>query len=140
MFIVDCFGKHTLSILYYKPIDTKETAQLYIQYVYHIYRPLLTIVSDCGLQFISIFWREFTSILDIKLKLLTVYHLQTDRQTEIANQILDQQLQPFVNYFQDDWTDLLLILDYVNANLKHSSTGFVLIELELGYLLCTNFD
>jgi hypothetical protein len=85
LILVDRFGKRLISIPCKKTIDAKETAQLYIQYPYRIYRLLQTIVSDCRLQFISAFWKEFTSILEIKLKLSTAYHLQTDGQTEIVN-------------------------------------------------------
>jgi transposase InsO family protein len=140
LLLVDRFGKRTISIPCQKTTDAKETARLYIRYVYHIYGPPLTIVSDRGPQFISAFWKEFTSILGIKLKLSTAYHPQTDGQTEIANQHLDQRLRPFVNYFQDNWSDLLPIMDYAGATLPHSSTGFAPIELEMGYLPRTSFD
>ena len=55
MVVVDYLGKCYISILYHKTIDAKETACLYIHYVYHIYRPLDTIVSNHGPQFISAF-------------------------------------------------------------------------------------
>jgi hypothetical protein len=32
------------------------------------------------------------------------------------------------------------MMDYANATLPHSSTGFAPIELEMGYLPCTSFD
>ena len=44
--LVNRFGKRLFSIPYYKDINTKEVAQLYIYYVYQIYRPLDTIVSN----------------------------------------------------------------------------------------------
>ena len=140
LILVNHFGKRTISIPCWKTTDAKETAKLYIQHAYWIYGPPQTIVSDRGLQFISAFWKEFTSILGIKLKLSTAYHPQTDRQTEIANQYLDQRLRPFVNYFQDNWAELLPMMDYANTTLLHSSTGFALIELEIRYLPCTSFD
>jgi hypothetical protein len=74
MILVNCFSKHLFSIPYYKNIDAKEAAQLYIYYVYWIYRPLDTIMSNHGPQFISAFWKEFTWILGIKLKLFIVYY------------------------------------------------------------------
>jgi hypothetical protein len=46
------------------------------------------------------------------LKLSTAYHPQTDGQTEVVNQYLDQRLRPFVNYYQDNWAKLLPLLDY----------------------------
>jgi len=99
MLVINCFGKRPISIPCNKTVNAKEAAKLYIQYPYRIYGPPLTIVSDRGPQFISAFWKEFTCILGIDLKLSTAYHPQTDGQTEIANQYLDQRLRPFVNYF-----------------------------------------
>ena len=46
MILVNCFGKRLFLIPCYKNINTKEAAQLYIYYVYYIYRPLNTIVLD----------------------------------------------------------------------------------------------
>ena len=56
------------------------------------------------------------------------------------NQYLDQRLRPFVNYFQDDWAELLPIMDYAQATLPHNSTGFASTQLEMGYLPHTSFD
>ena len=44
--LVDRFSKRLFLIPYYKNINTKEVAQLYIYYVYRIYRLLDTIISD----------------------------------------------------------------------------------------------
>ena len=49
MIIVDCFGKRPFLIPCHKDIDAKEAAWLYIYYIYHIYGPLNTIVSNYGL-------------------------------------------------------------------------------------------
>jgi len=44
--LVDRFGKRPFLIPYYKDINAKKVAQLYIYYIYRIYKPLDTIVSD----------------------------------------------------------------------------------------------
>ena len=137
---VDRFGKRTITVPCHKAISATDTAKLYIRYVYPYFGPPLTIVSDRGPQFVSVFWKEFTGILGIKLKLSTAYHPQTDGQTEILNQYLDQRLRPFVSYFQDDWSELLPIMDYAQATLPHSSTGFAPIQIKLGYLPRTSFN
>jgi len=72
--LVNRFGKRLFLIPYYKDINAKEVAQLYIYYVYQIYRLLDTIVSNYRLQFISAFWNKFTWILSIKLKLSIAYY------------------------------------------------------------------
>src|SRR5277367_5741646 len=93
MILVDRFRKRSFTIPYHKTIDAKEVARLYIHYIYCIFGPPDTVVSNRGPQFISAFWNEFTYILGIKLKLSTAYHPQTDGQTEIVNQYLDQRLR-----------------------------------------------
>jgi hypothetical protein len=55
MILVDRFGKRSFTIPCKKTIDAKETARLYIHYIYRIYGPPVTIVSDRGPQFISAF-------------------------------------------------------------------------------------
>jgi len=44
--LVNRFGKRLFLIPYYKNINTKEVAQLYIYYIYQIYRLLDTIISN----------------------------------------------------------------------------------------------
>ena len=57
------------------------------------------------------------------------------------NQYLDQQLQPFVNYYQDNWSELLPMIDYAQLTLLHSSLGIMLpFELLNSYLLRMSFD
>ena len=46
MILVDRFSKHLFLIPYYKNIDAKEAAWLYIHYIYQIYRLLDTIISN----------------------------------------------------------------------------------------------
>jgi hypothetical protein len=46
MILVNRFGKRLFLIPYYKNINTKEAARLYIYYVYRIYGLLDTIVLD----------------------------------------------------------------------------------------------
>ena len=42
----------------------------------------------------------------------TVYHPQTDGQTERLNQILEQYLQHYVNYAQNNWSALLPVAQF----------------------------
>ena len=58
--LVNCFGKRLFLIPYYKNIDAKEVARLYIYYVYQIYGLLNTIISNYRPQFILAFWKEVT--------------------------------------------------------------------------------
>ena len=55
MVIVDRFSKRLFLIPYYKNINAKEAAQLFIHYVHQIYGPPDTIISNRGPQFILAF-------------------------------------------------------------------------------------
>src|SRR6266536_2335081 len=97
--VIDCLSKQAVSIPYHKTITAKEMTWLYIVFIYRYFGLLVSIISDHRPQFVSKFWAEFCHILGIKLKLLTAFYPQTDGQTEIMNQYLDQRLRPFVNYY-----------------------------------------
>ena len=55
MILINCFNKYPFLIPYYKNINAKEAAQLYIYYIYQIYGLLNTIISNYRPQFILAF-------------------------------------------------------------------------------------
>lgn len=138
--IVDRLGKRAISIPCHKNITAREAARLFIQWPYRIYGPPDSIVSDRGPQFISEFWDEFCTALDIKLKLSTADHPQTDGQTEIYNQYLKMRLRHFLNFYQDNWDELLPIMDLAQATLVSETTGLSPMQTELGFDPRTTFD
>ena len=140
MVVVDRLGKRSFCLPCKDIINAKQAAQLYYRYIWRIYRCSRTITSDRGPQFVLYFIQELTTILRIKQKLSTAYHPQIDGQTEIMNQILDQRLRPFVNHYQDNWSELLPMLDFANANLPQESTGVSPYMLEMGYEAQMQFD
>jgi len=133
-------SKRPISVPCQKDTDAKETARIYLDRVWRYYGPADTIVSDRGPQFVSEFWKEFNRILGTKIKLSTAAHPQTDGQTENMNQWIDQRLRPFVNYYQDNWSELIPIMDYAHATLPQDSTTLPPIQIELGYVPRTSFD
>jgi transposase InsO family protein len=138
--VIDRLSKEAISVPCHKTTTAEDMARMFITHVYRYYGPPVSSVSDRGPQFISQFWKEFCRILGIKLKLSTAYHPQTDGQTEIMNQYLDQRLRPFVNYYQDNWSELLPMMDYAQLTLPHSSIGMSPFELLYGRLPRTSFD
>lgn len=118
---VDRLSKQAISVPCMKDVDSRELARLYIYHVYRYHGPALSIVSDRGPQFVSEFWRAFNHILGTTISLSTADHPQTDGQTEIYNKYLQRRLRPFVSYYQDNWSDLLPLMDYAQLTLPHSS-------------------
>jgi len=66
--------------------------------------------------------KELNGMLGIETKLSTAFHLQTDGQTEHANQELEQYLRMFVDYRQEQWPDWLGTAKFAYNNKVNSST------------------
>jgi len=64
-----------------------------------------SIISDRGPQFAVELMRELNELLEIKTKLLTAFHPQTDEQTERINQELEQYLHMFIDHCQEQWPE-----------------------------------
>jgi IS30 family transposase len=76
-------------------IPVKETysganlAELYMSRIMCLHGVLKKIVSNRGSQFTSKFWEKLHESMDTKLNFSSAYHPQTDGQTEMTNQILE---------------------------------------------------
>ena len=97
-------------------------ARMFIQFVLRTYGLSLSIVSDCGIQFTSNFWKALCQQLGITVKLSTAHHLETDSQTEGQNQELKCYHWSYVNYFQDDLIQWLSLADFAANNTVSESS------------------
>jgi len=61
-------------------------------------------------------------MLGIESKLSTVFHPQTDRQTERVNQELEQYLRMFIDHRQEQWPEWLGMTEFTYNNKAHLST------------------
>ena len=59
--------------------------RLFRDNVWKLHRLLESIILDRGPQFVTGLMRELNKMLEIKSKLSTAFHPQTDRQTERVN-------------------------------------------------------
>jgi len=66
--------------------------------------------------------KELNEMLGIKSKLSTVFHPQTDGQTERVNQELEQYLRMFIDHRQEQWPEWLGTAEFAYNNKTHSST------------------
>src|SRR5258708_2961007 len=58
----------------------------------------------------------------MRLHFTSGYHLEGDRQTERANQVLEQYLWVYMNYQQDDWATLLPMAEFAYNNATNATT------------------
>lgn len=88
--VVDRLLKMTHCIPCYTTVDVPGLAEQVLKAVVCLHQLPLTIVSDRGPQFTSMFWGQICSRLGIVHRLSTVFHSQTDGQTERINASMEQ--------------------------------------------------
>ena len=126
-----CSGEGTIA---------EATAKLLIDNVWRYHGLPNSMLSDRGPQFVSAVWKAWCKILGITAKLSTAYHPETDGQSEIANQEMERHLRSFVNYSQDDWTDLLPMAEFAANNAPSATTGLSPFMATKGYEPRRSFD
>ena len=65
------------------------------------------------------------------------YHPQTNGQTKRLNQILEQYLQHYVNYAQNNWSVLLPVTQFVYNATPQKEINMSLFKVNYGYDLVT---
>jgi len=120
-------------------VTAEEAARLFLYQVWKLHGLPKCVISDHGPQFVVHFTRELYCLLGIKLASSTAWHPQTNGQTECVNQELDQYLRLFVNKWQDDWYDLLPMVEFQHNNHVHSTTQQPLFLLDTRRLLHMGF-
>ncbi|ESK83105.1 hypothetical protein Moror_6065 [Moniliophthora roreri MCA 2997] len=126
-----------------KKIDAMETAKLLFHHVHKRFRLPDKIISDRDPRFAAEVFREMGRILGIKQLLSTVYHPQTDGETERVNQKVEIYLQFFCAKEQTKWKDLLHFTEFAHNSRTHSTTRQSPFYLTMGYYprpLPTIFD
>jgi hypothetical protein len=75
------------------PFSAQTVAQLFMDYIFKLHGLLVTIVTDRDRIFTSKLWQDLFKSLKVSLHYSTVYHPQTDEQTERVNQCLENYLR-----------------------------------------------
>jgi len=74
------------------------------------------IVSDRDSRFTSETWKEFLRLSEIRPRMSTAFHPQTDGQMERLNQTIEAYLRAFISKEQDDWVRLLPMAEFAYNN------------------------
>jgi transposase InsO family protein len=91
------------------------------------------IVSDRGTQFTSKFWERLHETLDTQLHFSSVYHPQTDGQTERVNQILEDMLRACALQYGRSWDKSLSYTEFSYNNSYQESLKIALFEMLYGH-------
>jgi len=140
MTVVDSVSKRVHFVLTHTMVTVEEAARLFLHHVWKLHGLPKRVVSDCGPQFVASFTKELYRLLGIRLSSSIAWHPQTDGQMERVNQELDQFLHLFVNKRQDDWYDLLPIVEFQHNNHVHSATQQLPFLLDTGRIPHMGFE
>ena len=121
--IVDRLSKQGIFIPTTIHCTSEDLAMLFVMHVFSKQGIPEHVTSDHGPEFVSRFFRSLGKALDMKLHFTSGYHPEGDRQTEWTNQTLEQYLQIFCNYQQDNWYTLLPLAEFAYNNTLSATTG-----------------
>ena len=131
--VVDCLSKQVIFIPTHDTITSAELAKLFVLHVFSKHGVPSHVTSDRGPEFVSHFFRSLAKALDMKLHFTSGYHPEGDGQTERTNQTLEQYLHVFTNYQQDNWSKLLLLMEFAYNNAPSATTGVSPFFANKGY-------
>src|SRR5258708_6808446 len=131
--IVNRLTKQSLFIPTHNSIDSPELAQLFLTHMFSKHGMPSHVTSDWGSEFISHFFRSLGKLLQMELHFMSGYHLEGDGQMECLNQVLEQYLRAYTNYQQDDWSSLLLLVEFAYNNATNEMTGVSPFFTNKGY-------
>ena len=120
--VCDRLSKMTHFVATTEGTSVEELARLFRDNVWKLHGLLESVVSDRGPQFVAELTKELNRMLEIKTKLLTAFHPQTDGQTERMNQELEQYLRFFIENRQKDWPEWLAAVEFAINNKVHMAT------------------
>jgi len=134
--IVDRFTK----MAHFIPLKEKtalDLARIFAKEIWKNHGLPTDIVSDRDSRFTSEVWREFLKILDIRPRMSTAFHPQTDGQMERLNQTIEAYLRDFVGHEQDDWVRLLPMAEFAYNNSVTTGNGVMRFYANYGFHPCT---
>jgi len=134
MVVVDQLSKSTHFLSLSHPFTIKTVAEKFMEGIIKLHGMPKSIVSDCDPIFISYFWQEFFKMSSTKLQFSSVYHPQTDGQTEVVNRCVEQYLRCFVHQWPRKWCCYLPWAEYWYNNTFHISTWMTPFQALYGRL------
>ncbi len=131
--IVNHYMKMTCYLFTKKILTVVELTELFFEKIALRYEISNDIIIDRNSLFISVFWSKICYHVKMKWWLSIIFHSQTDDQIEWQNQTLKHYLRVYCLKKQDDWATLLLIVEFVYHQTKHSSLSCSLFKVMYDY-------
>jgi hypothetical protein len=115
--IVDRLTKTTHFLPVHTTHRAEKYAEIYIDQIVRLHGIPRTIVSDRGAPFVARFWEQLQESLGTHVIRSSVYHPQTDGQTERVNHILEYMLRACVLHYGKNWDKCLSLAEFTYNNI-----------------------
>ncbi|GJW73262.1 putative reverse transcriptase domain-containing protein [Tanacetum coccineum] len=112
-------GAHVLPNKENDPLD--KLARLYLNRIVSRHGIPISIIYDRDRRFTSNFWKSFQKALGTKISMSTVYHPETDGQSERTIQTLEDMLRACMIDFGKGWVKHLPLAEFSYNNNYHAS-------------------
>ena len=107
-------------------------AELYIKEIVRLHGIPISIISDQDPRFTLRFWGKLQEALGTRLNFSTMFHPQTDGQSERVIQILEDMLRSYVIDYEGSWDRHIPLVEFVYNNSFQSSIGMASYEALYG--------
>ena len=130
--IVDRLTKSTHFLPIIVEDSLEKLAQLYVDEIVRLHGVPVSIVSDRDPRFTSRFWPSLQTTLGTRLHFSTVFHPQTDGQSERTIQTLEDMLRACVMEFKGSWDTRLALMEFAYNNSYQASIEMAPFEALYG--------
>ena len=130
--IVDRLTKSAHFIPVREKYSLNKLAELFLIKIVKYHEVPVSIISNRDPRFTSNFWVAFQEAIGVELLYSTVYHPQTDGQSERTIQTLKDMLRASVLQFGDAWHMRLDLMEFAYNNSYHSSIRMASFEALYG--------
>jgi IS30 family transposase len=130
--VVDRFSKMAHFIACRKTMDAARIAHLYFREIARLHEVPRSITSDRDTKFMSHFWKSLWENMGTKLNFSSAYHPQTDGQTEVVNQNLENILRSLARNKPKQWEVALSQAEFAYNWSKNRTTQLSLFEIVYG--------
>lgn len=131
--VVDRFTKYGHFIPLPHPYTVHTMAQAFIDNVFKLHGPPISIVTDRDRIFTSNMWQGIFKAMKVKLRLSTAYHPQSDGHTERVNQCLENFLRCMVFQEPKKWCSWLPLAEWWYNTTYHITTKFTPFQALYNY-------
>jgi hypothetical protein len=131
--VVDRMTKMAHFIALSHPYSVQSVAQAFMENIFKLHGPPISIVTDRDRIFTSHMWQKVFKSLNVKLKMSTAHHPQTDGQTERVNQCLESYLRSMVFQEPTKWASWLAMAEWWYNTSHHTAIKMSPFQALYGY-------